>query len=240
MKLLMCREITPLESERIDPMLDGSLMVIQSRRGYRFSIDALLLSDFALTRPGDVVVDLGTGCGIILLLLLRKREIGHAYGIEIQRELASQAIRNAVLNGLSEKMQIVLGDLKHTPMKQGAADVVVCNPPYRSKSSGRINPDPVRAVARHETLVSLEDILEASAYLLRKGGRAIIIYPSVRLAELISGFRRHHLEPKRLQMIHPSVSSPAKLSMVEAVSWGRPSLTVLAPIIGQGRFAIEA
>jgi len=234
----MCRETTPLESERIDTMLDGNLMVIQSSRGYRFSVDALLLSDFALTRPGDVVVDLGTGCGVISLLLLKKGDIRQAVGIEIQPELASQAFRNAVLNGLSEKMHVVIGDMKDVPVKKGCADIVVCNPPYRSRSSGRISPDPVRAIARHELTVSLEDILKASSYMLKRCGRAVLIYPSARLADLISGCRRYHLEPKRLQMIHPSGSSPAVLSMVEAVSGGRFSLKVLAPIIGQGRFTI--
>lgn len=234
----MCRQTTPLESERIDTLPEGNLMVIQSSRGYRFSVDAPLLADFALTRPGDVVVDLGTGCGIISLLLLKKGDIRQAVGIEIQPELASQAFRNAALNGLSEKMHAVIGDIKDVPVKKGCADLVVCNPPYRSKSSGRINPYPVRAIARHELSVCLEDILKASSYMLKRGGRAALIYPSARLTDLISECKRYHLEPKRLQMIHPSASSPAVLSMVEAVSGGRPSLKVLAPIIGQGRFTI--
>lgn len=225
--------------ETLDGVLDGNIRVIQSSRGYRFSVDALLLSEFVSVKKGDTVVDLGTGCGIILLLLLKTKAIGRAVGLEIQPELASQARRNALLNQMEDKMDIILADIRNPPLVPGIADVVVCNPPYRPKTSGRINPDPQRAIARHEMLVDLDGITEASAFLLRKRGRAAFIYSAPRLAELMSSLRRRGLEPKRIQPVHPSPSSPAKLVMVEAAPGSRPGLNLLPPVIGQGRFSIE-
>ena len=223
----------------MDCLLDGRLSVIQSTRGYRFSVDPLLLSEFVTTRPGDVVVDLGTGCGIILLILLYTRNINRAFGLEIQEELAGQAARNAAINRFKDRMHVIMGDLRQIKMKKGWADVVVCNPPYRPRMSGRINPDLRRAIARHEMMASLEDILRASAHLLGKKGRVALIYSASRLGDLLSTMKRHNLEPKRLQLIHPSSFSDAKLAMVEALFAGKPGLTVMPPIISQGRFSIE-
>lgn len=229
--------LRPCETQ--DGLLDGSIQLIQSARGYRFSIDALLLSEFATVREGETVVDLGTGCGVILLMLLKTRNIRRGIGIEIQPELASQASRNALLNQRADKMDVLVADLRQLPLRSGIADVVVCNPPYRSKASGRINPDPQRAIARHEMLVTMEDITAACAHLLRKKGRAAFIYSAGRLADLIMSLRRHRLEPKRIQQVHPSPSSGAKLVLLEATAGARPGLAVLPPIIGQGRFSIE-
>ncbi|MBN2124670.1 MAG: methyltransferase, partial [Deltaproteobacteria bacterium] len=133
--------------------MDGRLKIIQSRTGYRFSIDAVLLSEFVSTRPGDVLVDLGTGCGIIPLILLLSRPVRFAVGLEIQETLAAQASRNARLNGFGDRLAVVLGDIRNPPLAPLSADLVLCNPPYRRRDSGRINPDPERAAARHEILV---------------------------------------------------------------------------------------
>jgi tRNA1Val (adenine37-N6)-methyltransferase len=224
--------------ETLDGVLDGSIRIIQSSRGYRFSIDALLLSEFVTVKEGDTVIDLGTGCGVILLLLIKTRAIGRGIGLEIQSELASQARRNALFNQTTDRMDVILADIRNLPLAAGIADVVVCNPPYRSKTSGRINPDPQRAIARHEMLVDLDDIISASAYLLAKKGRAAFIYAAPRLTDLLLCLRRHRLEPKRIQPVHPSPSSAAKLVMVEAASGSRPGLTFLPPVVGQGRFSI--
>ena len=232
----MCPEIRP--DECIDQFMEGRLKLIQSRDGYRFSIDAVLLSEFVTIRPEDVVVDLGTGCGVIILILLLTRPAGHAFGLEIQEELADQARRNAVLNGFEDKMGIILGDIKNPPMAKGFADVVVCNPPYRKAESGRINPDQRRAIARHEILASIDDILRAARNLLRKKGRLAMIYPSVRLVDILLRMRRFDLEPKKVRINYPDLQSGARLALIEAVLGGKPGLEISPPLIGQGNFSI--
>lgn len=227
-----------LPGECIDSFMEGRLKLIQSRDGYRFSIDAVLLSEFATIRPGDVVVDLGTGCGVILLILLLTKPAGHAFGLEIQEELAGQARRNAVLNGFEDKMGIILGDVKNPPMAKEFADVVICNPPYRKAESGRINPDQRRAIARHEILASIDDILRAAKNLLRKKGRLALIYPCVRLVDILVRMRRFDLEPKKVQINYPGLQSDANLVLIEASLGGKPGLEICPPLIGQGNFSI--
>jgi tRNA1Val (adenine37-N6)-methyltransferase len=228
-----------LEGEQIDVVLGGQLRIIQSSHGYRFSIDALLLADFVSITPGDAVVDLGAGCGIISLLLAKKGQAGSIVGLELQEELASQAKRNAVLNELEERIAIIRGDLKVLSLAPRCADVVVCNPPYRAGRSGRINPDPCKAIARHEIAMSLLDILAAAKTILRSGGKLAFIYPANRLTEVFSRMRSQDLEPKRLQVIYPDSASHAKLAMIEGRAGGKSGLTILPPIFGQGRFSIR-
>jgi tRNA1Val (adenine37-N6)-methyltransferase len=227
------------EDEQIDAFLDGQLKIIQSRHGYRFSVDALLLSDFVSITPGDVVIDIGAGCGIISLILAKKGRAVSIISLEIQEELTSQAKRNAVLNGFEESILVLRGDLRALPMASRCADVVVCNPPYRSGKSGRINPDPRKALARHEIAMSLLDILAAAKTLLRTGGKLALIYTANRLADVFSRMRSQDLEPKRLQLIHPDSASHAKLAMIEGRLGGKSGLTILSPIFGQGRFSIR-
>jgi len=224
--------------ETIDTFLNGKLKIIQSRQGYRFSVDALLLAEFVSIRSEDVVVDLGAGCGIISLFLAVERGVGFIVGLELQEGLASQAKRNIVLNKLENKIGIIQGDLRNLPMAPGFANVVVCNPPFRKGKSGRINPDPCKAIARHEIAVSLDDILASGKALLKPGGRLALIYPSNRLAEIFSKMRIQELEPKRLQIIFPDPSSHAKLAMIEGRLHGKSGLKILPPIFGQGRFSI--
>ena len=220
--------------ECIDSFMDGRLKLIQSKDGYRFSIDAVLLAEFVTIRQGDVIVDLGTGCGVIPLILLLTKWVGYSFGLEIQEELASQAARNVHLNGFDDKMRIVLGDIKNPPIAAESADVVICNPPYRQIKSGRINPDPRRAIARHEIMASIDDILSATRSVLRKKGRFALIYSSTRLADILARMRQFSLEAKRLQIIYPDLNSGAKLVLVEAILGGRPGLKIGPPIIGQG------
>ena len=231
-------EIILLPGESIDDFMDGRLRLIQSRTGYRFSIDAILLSEFVTIKKGDIVAELGMGCGIIPLLLFLTKPVGYAFGLEIQESLAGQTARNIRLNGLSKKMSVILGDLRHPPLKPGTADVVICNPPYRKKESGRINPDRQRAIARHEIMASLDDILRASKYILQPKGRLAMIYPSDRLVDLMLKMRRFGMEPKKMRIIYPEMDSGAKLAMVEANLGGRIGLKILSPLIGQGDYAI--
>ncbi|MFO7461378.1 MAG: methyltransferase [Desulfatiglandales bacterium] len=226
--------------ESVDVFMDGRLRLIQSSKGYRFSVDALLLSRFVTTRKGDWVVDLGAGCGIIgLMLLLARPPLDHVVCLEIQAVLADQALRNASLNGFREKMSVILGDIRHPPLAAAVADVVVCNPPYRSARSGRINPDPQRAIARHEILVSLQDILSAAVRLLKPRGRIAMVYPAARLADLAVKLRAFALEPKKLRMLHPGPEEDAKLVFVEAMRGARGGLKILPPLLDQGEFSIS-
>jgi tRNA1Val (adenine37-N6)-methyltransferase len=220
--------------ESLDAILNGRLRFIQPKKGYRFSMDALLLAEFVSVRPGDMLVDLGTGCGVIPLVLLLTSPLRCALGLEIQKDLAGQAARNLLINGLSGKMAIVLGDIRHAPLSEKTADIVTCNPPYRRAESGRINPDFSKAVARHEILASLDDILGTARRLLKRKGRLAMIYPAERLADLITRCRRFNLEPKKLQIVYPSLHSSAKLALMEALLGGQPGLDILEPVIGQG------
>lgn len=235
MKSSTASEIGLRPDETLDEFMEGRLRVIQSRRGYRFSSDAVLLAEFVSTRAGDLVVDLGTGCGIIPLVLLLTRPIRHAVGLEIQPDLAGQAFRNALLNGLTHRMSVIQGDLRHPPIAPFSADVVVCNPPYRQTSTGRVNPDLQRAIARHEVLASLDDILGASRRVLKAGGRLAVIYAAVRLVDLLIRMRGFGLEPKRIKLIHPAPESDAKLVLVEASAGGRRGVKILPPPTDQGR-----
>lgn len=234
MKSFRPHDISIGKDERLDPFMEGRLKLIQSKDGYRFSIDAILLSQFATIRPGETVVDLGTGCGVMLLILLLTKKAGNAYGLEIQKDLASQALRNSLLNGFQDKMHIILGDIRCPPVAAESADVVICNPPYRKVKSGRINPDRRRAIARHEILASLDDILRAATQILRKKGRLALIYPSVRLVDTLARLRRYNLEPKRVQINYPDIKSGGKLALIEAVLGGKPGLEIGPPLLGQG------
>ena len=236
MKSSRSTEIIVRPDERIDRFMDGRLKLIQSKDGYRFSIDAILLAEFVTIRQGDVVVDLGTGCGVIPLFLLLTKSVGYSFGLEIQEELAGQAARNVLLNGFDDKMGVILGDIKNPPIAEESADVVICNPPYRQVKSGRINPDSRRAIARHEIMANIDDILHAARSVLRKKGRFAVIYSSVRLADILARMRRFNLEPKKIQIIYPDLNSDAKLVLVEAILGGRPGLKISPPIVGQGNW----
>ena len=184
------------------------------------------------------MVDLGTGCGVIPLVLLLTKPVGHVFGLEVQEGLAVQAARNARLNGFEKRMDVIRGDIRHPPMASGIANLVVCNPPYRKMKSGRINPDPQKAIARHEILVSPDDLLRASATLLTQKGRFALVYPALRLAEMLVRLRRFNLEPKRIRINYPDIESSAKLVLIEATLGGRPGLEILPPLLGQGDFSI--
>lgn len=231
-------DIELFPDEDIDEFRNGRLRLIQSQKGYRFSIDAVLLAEFATTRQGDTLIDLGTGCGIIPLLLLLSGAIKRAVGIEVQTSLASQASRNAILNGVTHKMDIIQADFKALPLRPSTADVVLCNPPYRPVHSGRLNPDPQKAIARHEILASLNDILDGSRRLLKEKGRLAMIYPAVRMADILARMRGFDLEPKKMRVVYPDLKSEAKLVLIEAALKGRPGMKILPPLLDQGDYSI--
>ena len=233
------------QDETLDTLFDGQLQVLQKKRGYRFSIDALLLAHFARPHPKDRVIDLGTGCGIIPLILTFRQKAEKVIGVEAQPSLADLARRNVALNRLSGHITILEEDLKNlrAEIGRGTFDLVLSNPPYREVGSGRINPQSEKALARHEINATLKDVIRTSHQLLKEKGRLTVIYPASRAADLIQEMRNFHLEPKRLQFVHSRPKDRASLMLMEACKEGRAQLQVLAPLFlydSSGLYAPEA
>jgi tRNA1Val (adenine37-N6)-methyltransferase len=218
--------------ESLDPLFRGKLRFIQKRQGYRFSMDAVILAKLTAIGKGDRVLDLGTGCGVIPLILALDPICGPIVGIEIQPELVDLARRNVLLNGQEKSIRILEMNLKdiREHLSPGSFDVVVSNPPFGIPGTGRISPRPQKAVARHEIEASLEHVLDAAYYALKTGGKLSVIYPVFRLARLIGGLKVRSLEPKVLRMIHARRNSEAQLVIIQAVKGGGEELTVLKPL----------
>lgn len=222
-----------LEDERIDDLQRNGYRIIQKKKGFCFGMDAVLLSGFARVRDGETAIDLGTGTGIIPILLEAKTEGRHFTGLEIQDEVADMAARSVRLNGLEDRVEIVRGDIKEASRLFGKAsfDIVTSNPPYMNDSHGLKNPDLPKAIARHEVLCTLEDVTREAALLLKPGGRFYMVHRPHRLAEIISALREHRLEPKRMKLVHPFVDKEANMVLIEAVRGGRSMMKVEAPVI---------
>jgi tRNA1Val (adenine37-N6)-methyltransferase len=218
--------------ETLDDLRLQGLKILQKKDGYRFSLDPILLCAFARVERGDAVVDLGTGSGLIPLLLARKTGAGSIVGIEIQPELADRARRSVRLNGLEEKIEILEEDLRCLSGKMApqSCDVILTNPPYRRFGSGRQAPQAERALARHEMAGGLDDFLMAASYLLRNAGRFYIIYLAERLGELLALMRERKLEPKRLRCVHSRREEQACMVLVEGRKGGRTGLSVEGPL----------
>lgn len=232
--------MTLLPGETITNLKFGGVQIIQPKSGYRFSLDPLLLCAFAEIPARAKVADLGTGSGVIPLLLAKAGKGQEFIGIELQAELAGRAGRSVALNGLEDHIRIVRADLRDLPeaLVAGSFDAVVSNPPYRRPTSGRVAPGAERGAARHELAGGLTDFLRSAAFLLNNGGRFCIIYLAERMAELLDEMRTFRLEPKRLRTVHSRAGEPAKLVLVEGRKNARGGLTVAAPLIiyaGQGR-----
>jgi tRNA1Val (adenine37-N6)-methyltransferase len=220
-------------NETLDTLFDGKLSVLQSKAGYRFSLDALLLAHFTPVHSKERVVDLGTGNGVVALILAAREPSLKAVGVEIQPEMAERAARSAALNDLTGRVAIVQGDVRAAERLFPAEsfDVAVANPPYRRLASGRINPNGEKRVARHEIEANLRDFLRAAAYLLRRGGKISVVYPAFRTADLIQGMREEKLEPKRMRLVHSFAGSEAALVLAEGVKGGGSEMKILPPLI---------
>lgn len=223
--------------EAIEELLRGSLKIIQKKRGYRFSIDAVLLAGFARIKKGDNVFDLGTGSGVIPLILSFRHESAKITGLELDSETADMAGRSVDLNKLSQKISIVEGDVRGIKklFPPEGFDSAVANPPYGRLDTGRINPDGQVATARHEIAGDLDDFLLAASYLLKYKGRLSIVYPARRVADLIAGMRGLNMEPKRMQMVYSREGEGAVLVLVEGVKGGGVEMDVMKPLYIYGR-----
>ena len=221
------------ERERVDDLQRNGYRIIQRTDGFCFGMDAVLLSGFAMVKKGERALDLGTGTGIIPILLEAKTEGEHFSALEIQRKVANMARKSVSLNGLEEKIQIVEGDIREASQIFGAAsfDVVTSNPPYMNDAHGLKNPDLPKAIARHEVLCTLDDVVREASRVLKTGGRFYMVHRPHRLAEIITVLRGYKLEPKRMKMVHPFADRDANMVLIEAVKGGGVFLKMEAPVI---------
>lgn len=220
-------------NERIDDLQRGGLRVIQRADAFRFGTDAVLLADFAAPRRHDRVCDLGTGTGIIPLLLYARENTISADAVEIQPDMADMAARSMAMNGLNEKIRVLPGDLRsiRTLLPHARYDLVTCNPPYGKAGGTLLNPDASKRLARHEESCAIEDVACAAAWLLQNGGRLCCVFPAARMIELSDAMRKYRMAPKRIRMVHSRVEKAAHLCLMEGMLDARPGLIIEPPLV---------
>jgi tRNA1Val (adenine37-N6)-methyltransferase len=225
----------PSSDETLDTFFSGDLHILQKKRGYRFSIDAVLLSQFITLRKEEKVIDMGTGCGILPLLLSQTTKAHFFVGVEIQKGLAECAKKNVILNHLGDRISILHQDFRElkATFPSGSFDVVISNPPYRQYRTGRVNPSIEKAVARHEIKGTLGDLIHMASYLLPNKGRCYLIFPALRTVDLLMALRGEKLEPKRLQFVHPRLEEGAKLILIESIKASGVELKIMEPLVLQ-------
>jgi tRNA1(Val) A37 N6-methylase TrmN6 len=219
--------------ERIDDLHRKGYKIIQNEAMFCFGMDAVLLAGFCHIKVTDVVLDLGTGNGIIPLLIEGRFGPKHITGLEIQEENVDMAKRSIRMNQLEEKIEIIHGDIKEAEnlLPLSNFDVVTCNPPYMDAGKGLINELNAKTIARHEVLCSLEDVIAQASRLTKVGGRFYLVHRPHRLIDVINLLRAYKMEPKRLKMVHPKVGSEANMVLIESVRQGNPFLKVEKPLI---------
>ncbi|MGN8739683.1 tRNA1(Val) (adenine(37)-N6)-methyltransferase [Bilifractor sp. HCP3S3_D3] len=220
------------QGEHLDDLQNG-FFIIQGQKSFRYGIDAVLLSGYAKVKPGERVLDLGTGTGILPILLAAKTPGQSFTGLEIQKESADMAGRSVALNHLNDRISIVQGDIREAVSIFGAAsfDVVVSNPPYMIGRHGLTNPDPAVAIARHEILCSFRDIAEQTSRILTDRGRFYLIHRPFRLAEIMCTLKEYRLEPKRMRLVYPFADKEPNMVLLEACKNGNPRIRVEKPLI---------
>lgn len=219
------------EHERVDDLQINNLRIIQNPKGFCFGIDAVLLANFVSLKRNAKVVDLGTGTGIIPILLGGKSETSHITALEIQEEVAHMAQRSVKLNNLEDRIKILNVDLKDAEkvLDINEYDVVTSNPPYMH-SDGLINIEDKKAISRHEVKCTLEDVIKTASRLLKHNGRFFMVHRPIRLADIMVYCRQYKLEPKKLQFIHPTYNKKPNLLLIECVKAAKPELKMLDPI----------
>ncbi|MGH7780337.1 MAG: tRNA1(Val) (adenine(37)-N6)-methyltransferase [Candidatus Binataceae bacterium] len=233
------------DGETVDAILGGSITLLQPRRGYRFSVEAILLARFATTKPRDRVLDLGAGCGVVAIALAMLGGAKRVVALEIQPAMAALAERNAALNDLPD-VRVICTDLRSrriAGLAPASFDLVVANPPFHAVRAGRGSPDLSRRVARGESAASIVDFAKAARRYVRNGGRVALVFAAPRSAELISTMRSNRLEPKRIRFVHPRVELAATAVLVEARADGGAEVIVEPPLVlhdRAGRYTEEA
>ncbi len=226
-------EVNLKETERIDDLERNGLYIIQDPGRFCFGMDAVLLSGYVHAKDGARILDMGTGTGIIPILLSAKVKASHISALEIQEESFDMATRSVAMNELSELIEVVNGDIKEATsiFAKASFDIVTCNPPYMIGQHGLKNPDSAMAIARHEVLCTLDDVCKNAAAVLKPGGSFYMVHRPFRLAEIISTLQKYKLEPKRMQLVYPFVDKEPNMVLIEAVRGGRSRLTVDKPLI---------
>ena len=221
------------QDERLDDLERNGYKIIQNPNKFCFGMDAVLLSGFANVKKGEKVLDMGTGTGIIPILLEAKTEGQHFTGLEIQEESADMARRSVAYNHLEEKIDIVTGDIKTASewFPLASFDVITSNPPYMTDAHGIKNPEAPKAIARHEVLCTLDDLARETSRLLRPGGRFYLIHRPFRLVEIFQTLTAYKLEPKRMKLVYPFVDKEPNMVFIEGVRGGRSRMTVETPLI---------
>ncbi len=238
------------EGERSYDLEISGLKIIQSSDKFRFGMDAVLLSGFARVKKGERVADLGTGTGIIPLLLYAKTEAASFVGLEIQKESVDMARRSIAGNKIPESsetertIKIVEGDIKEAVNIFGkqSFDIVTSNPPYMTAGHGIKNPEAPKSIARHEVLCTLSDVVKATAEILKPDGRFFMIHRPFRLPEIFEELRKNRLEPKRMRLVHPYADKEPNMVMIEAVKYGKPRLEIEKPLfvfVKEGEYSEE-
>lgn len=228
--------MTPIElkdNERIDDLERNNLKIIQNPGRFCFGMDAVLLSGFVKAREGDHILDLGTGTGILPILLSAKTKAAHLTGLEIQEESADMARRSVAMNALEDRIDIVTGDIVEAGsiFRPASFEIVTCNPPYMIGKHGLQSEKEAMAIARHEILCTLEDVVRESAKVLKSGGKLFLVHRPFRLAELMGLLLQYHLEPKRMQLVYPFVDKEPNMVLMEAVRGGKSRMQVEKPLI---------
>lgn len=216
-----------------DSLFNGCLQIQQSRSGYRFSMDAVIIANIASIQSNDRILDLGTGCGVISLILAYLHPNITIFGVEIQKIQADIAAANVRTNHLENRVKIFHQDIKSLSVDQtsGTVNAVVCNPPHIEKSCGRINPDRQLAVSRHEIEMTLDDVVKTAKRMLSPCGKLIMIYPAERLADLTDRMRSYGIEPKRMCILYTKADADAKRVIIEGIKDGKPGIVVTKPLI---------
>ncbi len=233
------RDVTKIlrPGERLDDLQLSGFWIIQDPRRFCFGVDAVLLSDFAKVRPGETVLDLGTGTGVIPILLAGKSRGKTFTGLEIQGESVDMARRSVKLNALEDRISIVEGDVKEAAaiFKPAFFDVITANPPYMINEHGLKNAGDARTIARHEVLCSLDDVLRESAKLLPESrGRFYMVHKPFRLAEIMTKMCGYKIEPKRIRFVHPYVDREPVMVLIEGIKGGKSRVKVEPPVILHG------
>lgn len=225
--------VTLLEQERLDDLHRNGYSIIQNPAKFCFGMDAVLLSGFANVKAGETAIDLGTGTGIIPILLEAKTQGAHFTGLEIQPESADMAKRSVAYNHLENKIDIEIGNIKDASAQFGASSfhVVTTNPPYMTGQHVLTNPNEAKAIARHEILCTLEDVIRESARLLKPRGRFYMVHRPFRLSEIMCLMHQYGLEPKRMRLVHPFIDKEPNMVLIEGLRGGKPRITVEKPLI---------
>lgn len=221
------------EGERLDELQRNGYGIIQNPARFCFGMDAVLLSGFAKAKAGEKVLDLGTGTGIIPILMEAKTDAADFTALEIQEESADMARRSVAYNHLEDKIKVITGDIRDASNMFGASSfhVITTNPPYMIGTHGENSPSTAKAIARHEVLCTLDDILRESARLLMPGGRFYMVHRPFRLVEIFQVLTRYKLEPKRMQLVYPFKDREPNMVLIEALKGGNSRITVEKPLI---------